>query len=120
MVEMGNRSGGGGEKHTRVALVCVLSEILALGDLQVRLGDDLVEGVCAAGELLAGVAVTKSISSVESPVYIIRNSIETYHRMCDCWSCSSFAVHLVLPQWHFPWKSVMVMCDWCGKVRYVQ
>jgi hypothetical protein len=109
-----------GEKHTRVALVRVLSKILALGNLQVRLGDDLVEGVCAAGELLAGVAVTKSISSVESPVYIIRNSIETYHRMCDCWSCSSFAVHLVLPQWHFPWKSVMVMCDWCGKVRYVQ
>lgn len=47
-------------KNTRVALVCVLSEILALGDLQVRLGDDLVEGVCAAGELLAGVAVAKS------------------------------------------------------------
>ena len=45
------------EKHTRIALVRVLPEILALGDLQVRLGDDLVEGVCAAGELLAGVAV---------------------------------------------------------------
>jgi hypothetical protein len=63
-----------GEKHTRVALVRVLSKILALGNLQVRLGDDLVEGVCAAGELLAGVAVTKSISSVTSPVYI-KNSI---------------------------------------------
>lgn len=40
--------------------------------------------------------------------------------MCDCWSCSSFAVHLVLPQWHFPWKSVMMMYDWCRKVKYGQ
>lgn len=54
---VGGGVGGLREKHTRIALVRVLPEILALGDLQVRLGDDLVEGVCAAGELLAGVAV---------------------------------------------------------------
>ena len=60
----------GGEKHTRVALVGVLSQILALGDLQVRLGDDLVEGVCAAGELLAGVAMAiVNISSVKSSAH---------------------------------------------------
>lgn len=50
-------------KHTRVALVCVLSEVVAaLGDVQVLGGDDLVEGVGGAGELLAGVAVAMSMS----------------------------------------------------------
>ena len=70
-VEMCNRAYvGWGEKHTRVALIGVLSQILALGDLQVRLGDDLVEGVCAAGELLAGVAMAiVNISSVKSSAH---------------------------------------------------
>lgn len=49
--------------RTRVALVCVLAQIVAsLGHGQVLGGDDLVEGVGGAGELLAGVAVAINVS----------------------------------------------------------
>ena len=49
--------------RTRVTLVCVLSKVIAaLCDVQVLGGDDLVEGVGGAGELLAGVAVAMSMS----------------------------------------------------------
>jgi hypothetical protein len=41
----------------RVTLVGVLSEILALGDVERFGGDDLVQRVRGAGEDLAGIAV---------------------------------------------------------------
>ena len=47
-----------------VALVCVFAEILALGDVQGLCGDDLVEGVGCAGQVLAGVAVAKIMSTL--------------------------------------------------------
>jgi hypothetical protein len=49
---------------SRVTLVGVVLEVVTtLGDLQAVLGDDLVEGVGAAGEDLAGVAVTQDVAA---------------------------------------------------------
>ena len=51
------------DRVSRVTLVSVVLEgITALGDLERVLGDDLVEGVGAAGEDLAGVAVTEDVA----------------------------------------------------------
>ena len=48
---------------SRVALVSVVFEcVTALCDLQAVLGDDLVEGVGASGEDLAGVAVAEDVA----------------------------------------------------------
>lgn len=65
---IGSGEGGGCWRatRTRISLVCVLSQIASLSDVQVRLGDDLVERVGAAGELLAGVAVAGWVSCVSS------------------------------------------------------
>lgn len=49
---------------SRITLVSVVLEsITTLCDLQGVLGDDLVEGVGAAGEDLAGVAVTEDVAA---------------------------------------------------------
>jgi hypothetical protein len=45
----------------RITLVCVLSEVLALGDVQGGGGDDLVERVWCAREVLAGVAMAMAV-----------------------------------------------------------
>jgi hypothetical protein len=50
----------GARRLTRVTVVLVLVE-LALCDLDVALGNDLVEGVCSAAEDLAGVAVAVDV-----------------------------------------------------------
>ena len=48
-------------RRSGVAMVRVLLDfVLALGELEVRLGDQMVEGEGAAGEDLAGVAVARS------------------------------------------------------------
>jgi hypothetical protein len=41
----------------------------------------------------------------------------TYHKTCPCWSSFNFAVHSVLPQWHFPWYEDMIgLCRLCGVI----
>lgn len=57
-VEMGNFSGW---RHTRFTIVSIGLQ-LALSQLEVLLGDDLVERVSAASELLAGVTVAVLVS----------------------------------------------------------
>jgi hypothetical protein len=64
----------GGLELTRVALVAVLGRLAAGGDLESRLGDDLVEGVGAAGEDLAGVAVAQDVAllvGLEGPLPLV-------------------------------------------------
>lgn len=94
-----------GWKRTGIALVCVLAQVVAaLGNVQVLSGDNLVESVGGAGELLAGVAVAIEVSLLSLPDVCPMpcnrgHDDRTYQRICDCWSCSSLAVHSVLPQW---------------------
>lgn len=46
--------------YTRVAVVCVLSEVIfSFGDVERSFGDNLVEGEGSAGELFAGVAMAE-------------------------------------------------------------
>jgi hypothetical protein len=59
---------------TAVTLVAVLGRLAAGRDLERRLGHDLVEGVRAAGEDLAGVAVAQDVAllvRLEGPLPLV-------------------------------------------------
>jgi hypothetical protein len=59
---------------TTVTLVAVLGRLAAGSDLESRLGHDLVEGVGAAGEDLAGVAVAQDVAllvRLEGPLPLV-------------------------------------------------
>jgi hypothetical protein len=65
-------------ERTRIALVCVLAQaVAALGDVQILGGDDLVEGVCGAGELLAGVAMAIEVSLLSLPDFCPKSQPRT-------------------------------------------
>jgi hypothetical protein len=43
--------------------------------------------------------------------------LDTYHKIWPCWSSFNFAVHSVLPQWHFPWYEDMIgLCEMYGTI----
>lgn len=104
-------SGGCGSGNcvlTRVTLVGVALDCVgALGDLEVGLGNDLVEGEGTAGEDLAGVAVARGLSIRKYWVHSSLNS--THQRMWPCCSLSRVAVHSVAPQWQTPLKEDMLI-----------
>lgn len=82
MIEVGKvGSGGCGSGNwvlTRVTLVGVALDCVgALGDLEVGLGDDLVEGVGAAREDLAGVAVARDLLIRD---YSVHSSLDSTHQ----------------------------------------
>lgn len=54
-----------------IPLISVLPQILALGNLQCALGDDLVEGVWGAGEDFAGIAMAVNNIRTNASVYLI-------------------------------------------------
>jgi hypothetical protein len=96
-----------------IALVCVLAQaVLALCDAQGGGGDDLVEGVWAAREDFARVAMANnrnlSVFAIQQVSVREKVGMDTYQRMWPCCSLSSLAVHSVLPQWHFPWYEDMI------------
>jgi hypothetical protein len=75
-----------------------LDSITALGELKVRLGDDLVKCESTTTKDLAGVAMAMEKSDCCLDVMGVRS----YQRMCFCWSGLSSTVQVVEPQWHFP------------------
>lgn len=98
--------GGTWKARTRVALVGVgLDGITALGELQLRLGDDLVECESTAAKDLAGVAM--AMKKLDCSLKI--SAVRAYQRMCLAWSAESSTVQVVEPQWHFPLYVVMFL-----------
>lgn len=74
---------------------------VTLCQLEVLLGDDLVEGVGTTAQGLAGVAMTVVSCRLASRVLGTDNrGVVAYHRMCSAEGSST--LHWVSPQWHFP------------------
>lgn len=91
--EGGKKDGCGENKLTRIALVGVaLQCAAALCDLEVVLGDYLVQGVCAAGQDFASVAVAQDVASgvlveVGGPLSgtAVADSVVAGHFCCGGW-----------------------------------
>jgi len=73
---------------SRVTLVRVFAKVVTLGDLEGLERDDLVECVCRARELLAGVAMAEDVSLLVllqggSPLCLLAVAVSLEVRHCD-------------------------------------
>jgi hypothetical protein len=94
----------------RVTLVRISFEgLLAFGEFEGGLGDDLVESKGAGRDGFACVTVANGIVRC----YALNTSKCIYQSTWLCCSVSSLASHVVWPQWHFP-VNVVMMFRVCG------